>query len=192
MGGSVRALHLGMADTEDYDQESALQETNAAVASLVALSPGMRVADAGCGRAASARWLADNDGCVVVGLNLEPSQLMGMPPVQKSGAHGRVELVVADFHEMPLRDASCDVVWLLESVSHTYDRSTLWSEVARVLRPDGTLVVAEAFTTHRASWRGLATGGAPVPLNRYSNCHRGARNTPRYLKATSVTIKDCD
>lgn len=53
------------------------------------------------------------------------------------------KLVLADVdRELPLEDNSFDLVWCVDAIEHLVDTQTALSELRRVLRPGGELIVA--------------------------------------------------
>jgi SAM-dependent methyltransferase len=53
-----------------------------------------------------------------------------------------VEFAVMDLASLPLDDASFDVVCAFEAIEHVHDREAVLAELARVMRPDGTLILS--------------------------------------------------
>ncbi|MDQ4005037.1 MAG: class I SAM-dependent methyltransferase, partial [Actinomycetota bacterium] len=51
----------------------------------------------------------------------------------------------ADASMLPLRDSIVDQVWCLGTLAHVRDPVRFAREAVRVLKPDGTLVLTEAF-----------------------------------------------
>lgn len=95
---------------------------------------GRRVADVGCGRGGTAALLAGRLEARVIGIDLSPEAIAFC---RRTHAHATVSFEVGDAEQLPLEDASCDVVTNLES-SHTYpDLRAFLCEVRRVLRPGG-------------------------------------------------------
>mgnify|MGYP006921380024 CR=1 FL=1 len=115
-----RVLHGAMlADTE--------AEHVRALADLMDLPHGALVADLGCGIGEVARLMgADRPDLRWVQVNLSEAQIR-----QADGAR-----VVADFHSLPLADASVDAALFLFSLCHG-DLATALREAARVTRPGG-------------------------------------------------------
>jgi arsenite methyltransferase len=103
---------------------------------------GERVIDVGYGGGLGLRKLLTS-GCRVVGL--DPSRAMARycarhyTPEQRSG---RLTLIVARVERLPLADASVDRALAVNTIYFWDDPGKGLSELQRVLRPGGTLVVA--------------------------------------------------
>ncbi len=93
-----------------------------------------RVVDVGCGRGGTAVLMAARLEARVLGIDLSPEAIAFC---RRTHAHPAVSFEVGDAEQLPVPDASCDVVTNLES-SHTYpDLRAFLCEVRRVLRPGG-------------------------------------------------------
>lgn len=119
-----RVLHGALlADTE--------AEHVRTLADLMDLPHGGLVADLGCGIGEVARLMgADRPDLRWVQVNLSDAQIR-----QADGAR-----VVADFHALPLADASVDAVLFLFSICHG-DLAAALREAARITRPGGTCFI---------------------------------------------------
>lgn len=119
-----RVLHGAMlADTE--------AEHVRALADMMDLPQGALVADLGCGIGEVARLMgADRPDLRWVQVNLSDAQIR-----QADGAR-----VVADFHALPLADASVDAVLFLFSLCHG-DLGAAMREAARITRPGGVCFI---------------------------------------------------
>ena len=74
------------------------------VASKLALKPGMRLLDVGCGWGSFAIHAAKNYGVTVTGVTLSPSQAeLACEKVAAAGLSEQVEISVADYRELPRR-----------------------------------------------------------------------------------------
>ncbi len=103
------------------------------------------VADLGCGMGAVSRF----------GSRLYPHlrfHAVTISPEQvaeaKSRQQGeRVEYHCADYHKLPLEDASVDRVFFLESLCHSTEPEVALAEVARVLKPGGLVAMTDGYIT---------------------------------------------
>jgi ubiquinone/menaquinone biosynthesis C-methylase UbiE len=116
---------------------------------------GDRVLDLGCGEGDFTVWLAEA-GARVLGVDVAEAALR-----RARRRHPGVEFELAPIDgELPLPDASYDVVWASEVIEHVADTGRWLSEVRRVLAPGGRLLV----TTPSHGRLRLALGG----IERYS------------------------
>jgi ubiquinone/menaquinone biosynthesis C-methylase UbiE len=140
------ALHYGYWDDGTRTHRQSLVNMNRELARFGRLPRGAYVLDAGCGLGGSALWLAEHHHCRVVGISLSDHHVVtGMRHVRRRRLDRRVTLDVADFCAMPFPDESFDVVWALESMCHALCKGTVFAEAHRVLRPGGTLMMADGY-----------------------------------------------
>jgi 2-polyprenyl-3-methyl-5-hydroxy-6-metoxy-1,4-benzoquinol methylase len=104
---------------------------------LAHVSQGARVLDVGCGEGSFAAELA-RAGAQVVGIDVAEE------PLRRARArHPELDLRLVDGEgEWPLPDAGFDVVWAGEVIEHVADTAAWLSEVRRVLRSDGALLLS--------------------------------------------------
>jgi 2-polyprenyl-6-hydroxyphenyl methylase/3-demethylubiquinone-9 3-methyltransferase len=104
---------------------------------LAHVDPGMRVLDVGCGEGVFAAELA-RAGAQVVGIDAAEE------PLRRARArHPELDLRLVDGEgEWPLPDAGFDVVWAGEVIEHVADTAAWLSEVRRVLRSGGALLLS--------------------------------------------------
>lgn len=116
----------------------AIRESEIFVSDKLALAPGQRVADLGCGVGGPMRAIARHSGASIIGVNNNLYQVWkGNRANRGQGLAGRCRIVKADFHFTPLGDRSLDAVYAIEATCHAPDARTVFAEVARVLRPGG-------------------------------------------------------
>lgn len=112
------------------------------ITAALALERGMRVLDAGCGTGEMLGLLQEQVGPrgLVVGLDLARAHVAharaGAPPV--------CSVLQADAQRPPLAAASFDLVWSLNTVNHMRDPLACVRTLARLLRPQGRLVLAQS------------------------------------------------
>ncbi|MEU5591562.1 methyltransferase domain-containing protein [Streptomyces sp. NPDC020298] len=111
----------------------------AAVADL-GLRPGDRVLDAGCGtgRALPPLRAAVGPSGIVIGADVTPAMLEAAVRAGRD-RHGR--LLLADVAALPLRPRSFDAVFAAGLIAHLPHPSENLRELARVVRPGGTLAL---------------------------------------------------
>jgi tocopherol O-methyltransferase len=144
------AIHFGYWDENTRSHVESLINMNRALASWVGIRPGQRILDAGCGVGGSSIWLAKEYGVEVVGITLPASQITrAWRYAQQHGVADHVSFAQADYTQTPFADGSFDVVWALESLCHAPDKAAFYQEAARLLRPDGRLVLAEYIRAAR-------------------------------------------
>ncbi|MEU8185937.1 class I SAM-dependent methyltransferase [Micromonospora carbonacea] len=102
----------------------------------------LAVVDVGSGRRCWGERLVAEFGGPVVGVDRDRG------PRVRSGC----EAVLARAEALPLADRSVDLVVMVQTAHHLADRRRAFAEAARVLRPDGVLLVADAVG---ATWHEL-------------------------------------
>lgn len=116
------------------------QEAAAALAVLVeehlALRPGHRVCDIGCGYGATAAAILGRHDVTIVGLTLSAAQQR----IADGRAPGFAWLL-RDWLDNGLERASFDRAYAIESSEHMTDKGRFFTEARRILRPGGRLVV---------------------------------------------------
>ena len=131
---------------EGLAEEPFLRQVAARVLALLALGPGERVLEVGCGTGvflpALARAVGPNGA--VAGIDHEAGFLVrARERVDAAGVGDRVALEVADALALPFPDASFDAAHIERVLMHLADPGGALREVRRVLRPGGRAVVAE-------------------------------------------------
>jgi len=124
---------LKSAETENYTPQTLIRFKR--TLSLIGNTRGKTILDIGCGPAPISGRLV-NKADVIIGIDLLLEHLRL--------ARGKgVECIVADLDKgLPLRSNSVDVVLATEVLEHIYDTGFLLSEVRRVLKPLGLLILS--------------------------------------------------
>ncbi len=105
------------------------------------LPAGTTVLDVGCGIGGSSRILAQDYGFAVTGITISPQQVKRAQELTPEGLKARFQ--VDDAMALSFPDASFDVVWSIEAGPHMPDKAIFATELMRVLKPGGVLVVAD-------------------------------------------------
>jgi SAM-dependent methyltransferase len=123
------AFHEALGESLNPQGPEVLYELVAAMR----LPPESRAVDVGCATGKHTRGLAERFGFAVVGVDplAEPPNLVGA------------------VEDLPLADASFDLVWCRDMLSHVEDLPRAFSEMHRVLRPGGRAMVYLMLATGR-------------------------------------------
>ena len=105
------------------------------------LPAGSKVLDVGCGIGGSARILAQDYGLDVLGISISPAQVARATALTPDGLNCR--FAVMDALDLQLADQSFDGVWSVEAGPHMPNKQQYADELLRVLKPSGTLAVAD-------------------------------------------------
>lgn len=118
--------------------------TSIAADVAAAASAGARVLEVGCGPGHLAIMLAVRHGLDVTGLDLDPAMIerarANAALTTTSDARGPT-FVVGDVAALPFADGSFDLVVSTLSMHHWTDPTAGLTEIGRVLRPDGRVLV---------------------------------------------------
>ena len=132
-------VHHGLWTSGRETPERAVEALIDLLAERLALAPGQRICDVGCGYGATALYLAARHGVRVTGPTLSPVQA---ERAQKAAAgEVRVEVECRDWLRNGLDDDSFDRVYAIESSEHMVDKERFFSEAFRTLRAGGRLGV---------------------------------------------------
>lgn len=108
---------------------------------------GKRVIDVGCGKGRFARIVKDhNPGALVVGLDLAEAMLRFVPADVKTCSGSMTAL--------PFPDLAFDAAYATESLEHAVDIEKAVSEMCRVVKPSGRIVIIDKNAEH---WGRLET-----------------------------------
>jgi len=105
-------------------------------------TPPAHVLDVGCGIGGSSRHIARKYGGTGVGITLSPKQVERANALSAAQDLGdRLSFQVADALDMPFADDTFDLVWSMESGEHMPDKRQFVSELARVCKPGGRIII---------------------------------------------------
>jgi ubiquinone/menaquinone biosynthesis C-methylase UbiE len=114
------------------------------LAELVGFTGTERVLDVGSGLGGPSRYLAWHYGCRVSGVDLTAEFCRVAEMLTRlTGLVGRVDYRQGSALDLPVEDASFDVVWSQNAAMNIADRDRLYQEMRRVLKPGGKLALQE-------------------------------------------------
>jgi ubiquinone biosynthesis O-methyltransferase len=157
----------------DYEQTVRSQM----VISMIDPKPEEVILDGGCGNARDLIQLAPH-GCKCLGIDFSPNMIEEAKKELATRNIQRVEVEVGDLTNLRFSDQTFDKVFASEVLEHVPDYRKAVSEMARVLKPGGTLVVT---TPNRHSLYGF---------DRYIICQRILRLKHRHPSDEWKTFKE--
>lgn len=112
------------------------------------LNPGDRVLDAGCRDGDHLIRIAERHE--ITGLGVEPVRRQveaGLRAAAAGGVDRRISLTQGVINDLPARDEAFDFIWCRDVIEQVDQLESGLNELARVLRPGGTLLVYTTFAT---------------------------------------------
>ncbi|MEV7046518.1 methyltransferase domain-containing protein [Amycolatopsis sp. NPDC051061] len=194
-------LHIGYWEDPESDlprAEAVVRFTDQHVDRL-GVGPGARVLDLGCGVGGPALRAVERTGAHLTGVSISAGQVAHANRlVADAGLAGLAEFRHGNAMALPFDDESFDAVMAIESLIHMPDREQVLSEVRRVLKPGGRLVLTELSeraprpaVRHpaveefcRVSMLTLADPDAYVPM-----LHRAGLRLRLFLDITDHTVQ---
>ncbi|MFC5719495.1 SAM-dependent methyltransferase [Streptomyces gamaensis] len=143
MGGYLHGGYWAGPDPATTVEEAGDRLTDVVAAGLD-LRPGSRLLDVGCGNGKAGLRVAAAHGAHVTGITLSPYQAgLARERAAAAGMAASARFEVADMHDLPFAEASFDAVLAIEVMCHAPVRTRVYEQLARVLRPGGTVAVTD-------------------------------------------------
>lgn len=136
-------------ELQDYDQDHfGGTAANVALAELAKIDKDCEVLDVCSGMGGPSRYLAQNYGCRVVGIDLTESRVSGARRLTDiAGLSKRVTFECANALDMPFTDERFDVLISQEAFCHIPDKVRLVAQCVRVLKPGGCIAFTDIVAT---------------------------------------------
>ena len=151
----------------------------------VAPGHGELILDVGCGRAIDGAWLWEK-GAQVIGL--EPSRVMLLRAKEYlSQSNARVALTQGIGEDLPFKPQSFDKVMCKGALDHFFSPSKTMEEIARVLKPDGEMIISVAnFDSLGFRW-----GKKLYPITKFLSPYLAKERKPWELPSDHKYKFDC-
>ncbi|MBV8941689.1 MAG: methyltransferase domain-containing protein [Solirubrobacterales bacterium] len=146
---------------------------------------GYRALDLGCGNGAFTAAL-EQAGAEAVGVDVAEEALR-----RARKAHPRMRFMLAPFEgPLPLEDLAFDLVWASEVIEHVADTARWLSEVRRVLRPGGSLLVTTPNHSRLTIlFRGLERFAEPLSDHLHLYTRKSLRETLERLHFRQIDVR---
>ncbi|WP_094025594.1 class I SAM-dependent methyltransferase [Nocardia cerradoensis] len=136
---------------------------------------GATVLEAGSGEGYGANMIADV-ATRVIGLDYDTSAVEHV-----RAAYPRVEMIQGNLADLPLDDASVDIVVNFQVIEHLWDQGQFLRECLRVLRPGGQLLIS---TPNRITF----SPGRDTPLNPFHTRELNAAELAELLEQAGFRV----
>ena len=139
--------HLSLKDLSPVDEfHIGGRLATIAFAGQLGLKPGMRLLDIGCGLGGAARFMAQEHGCQVTGIDLSGEYVaVANLLAAKVNLGDRVHYQQSSALELPFAPGSFDGAYMCHVGMNIEDKSGLFREVRRVLVPAGLFGIYDAM-----------------------------------------------
>jgi len=116
--------------------ETSIRRHEMYLAHNIRLFEGMTALDAGCGVGGPARCISVFADCKVVGLNNNAYQLERAKKLtEQYGLSDQVSYIKGDFMNIPFEENTFDAIYAIEATCHAPDKTAVFKELFRVLKP---------------------------------------------------------
>jgi cyclopropane fatty-acyl-phospholipid synthase-like methyltransferase len=140
------AMHYGYYDQGTKRLRDALTNMNHVFSQFGNIFEGAKILDAGCGVGGSSIFLAKNFNAETVGITLSNKQVAKCKEnAEKHGVSKQCLFDEQSYLSTNFPDNHFDFVWGIESVCYAYDKADFLKEAFRILKPGGTVMVADFF-----------------------------------------------
>ncbi len=131
--------HLKLEDLAPIDEFHIRgREATHELASQLNLHSNCKVLDVGSGVGGASRYLASTYGCQVTGIDLSEEYCLAAQALADClGLSPKVTYQQGSALDMPFEDNTFDVVWTQHAAMNIADKAKFYSEIKRVLRPNG-------------------------------------------------------
>jgi len=108
------------------------------------------VLELGCGYGEMGRQVAKISQARVTGLTMADAEVSGgNARIKAAGLEGRCQIVQGNYHKTTFEAASFDQIFGVYTLKYSSDLTTVFAEVARLLKPGGTFLSYEILVTDK-------------------------------------------
>ena len=148
-----------------------------------------KVLDVGCGIGGAARYITSSVGCRVAGIDLTPEYIeVAKDLTRRVRLDDGLSFETASAIDMPFAEATFDAAITLHVAMNIADRTALYAEIARVIKPGGTLCLYDVMKKNEDELN------FPVPWARTSATSylASAAQMKGYLSNAGFAVREVD
>ena len=140
------AYATGVFQDPAEDLETAQERKFARIKEKLAIAPGERMLDVGCGWGSNLLYLAQHtEGCVH-GITLSEKQReVALARAHEWGVASRVRVDVQHVEELDFAPESLDAALFSGSIVHMHNREAIHRQMVRLLRPGGRILISDCL-----------------------------------------------
>jgi len=144
-GKDLHALNLDdLAPIDEFHTRG--KESTIEIADLAQIQRHHKVLDVGCGLGGSARYIANEHGCSVMGIDLTDEYIdVANKLTELVNLTDKVSFKQGSALELPFPSENFDIVWTEHTQMNIADKKQFYGELGRVLKPNGRLVFHDVF-----------------------------------------------
>lgn len=140
------AYATGVFVDPDDDLETAQERKYARIMTKLAIRPGERVLDVGCGWGSNLLYLAQHTQGVFQGITLSAQQREeALARARAWGVADRVRIDVCHVEDLALEANSVDAVLFSGSIVHMHNRPAVHELVGKILKPGGRMLISDCY-----------------------------------------------
>ena len=157
------------------------------VAEIARIDENSQVLDIACGKGEGCLLIAEEYDCRVTGIDISSKSVaLAQSRATAKGLDHRVRFIVSDAENLPFIDATFDAVVSECSFSILPDKVRAASEINRVLKSNGRLVITDIILKKRVLDK-IQVGLTPDPRLPLLPCIAGARSLEDYVMILEQT-----
>lgn len=139
-------LHHGIFERTTRSHRQAVENQYKIVIREGLIRKGMKVLDVGCGVGDGACYIAKMTGAKVLGITIVPNQVNEAYRLARQlKVDHLVDFKLMDFQRMDLPKDHFDVIYGIESISHSSDKNQFLKEAKKVLKHEGRVVIIDGY-----------------------------------------------
>lgn len=199
--GWGRSFHFAVMRRDAGFQEC-LDRHDTYIADRLAVGPGQKVIDFGCGVGGPMRVIARATGAHVTGVNINGYQVAKARKYNEQAGLGAVtDVIESDFMKVPVADASYDGGYAVEALCHAFDKRGVFGEIARALKPGAHFASYEWCITplydddnaeHRRVRQAIEKGNGIARLTDYQEIHDAMEHAGFEVIEARDRAPECD